>query len=175
MAARLALRSRRIAALLVVASLTALVGASAALGLPPFTKGPKASPPVTVGQAQLAGIGYSCGLVYDRIVFRFTLGTPGYDVRYVAQVFKDPSGFPLALLGNKKLRIVFHNARAHTVAGGSLPVRTKFTPLCTNVRQVKQAGDFEGVLSWGVGLRDKAAFRVFRLTSPTRVVIDVLH
>jgi len=176
MAARcLALRSRRAAALIVVASFAVLASASSALGLPPFNTLPKTSPPQTVSQAQLAGVGLSCNLFYDRVVFRFTLGTPGYDVRYVAKVFKDPSGLPLPLLGNKRLLVVFHNARAHTAGGGSLPIRTVFTPGCTNLVQIKQAGDFEAVLSWGIGLRHTAGFRVFRLTGPTRVVIDVRH
>jgi hypothetical protein len=49
------------------------------------------------------------------------------------------------------------------------------TPRCPNLRQVKGAGDFEGVVSFGLGLRHKAGFRVFRLTGPTRIVIDVAH
>jgi hypothetical protein len=40
---------------------------------------------------------------------------------------------------------------------------------------VKIAGDFEGVVSFGLGLRRKTGFRVFRLTAPTRIVIDVAH
>jgi len=176
MAARcLALHSRRRVALVFVVSVAALAGASSALGLPPFNRLPKTSPPLTVSQAQLSAIGLSCNLLYDRVVFHFRFGTPGYDVRYVAKVIKDPSGLPLSLLGNARLLVVLHDARAHTASGGSLPIRSVFTPGCTNVLQLKRAGDFEGVLSWGIGLRHTAGFRVFRLTNPTRVVIDVLH
>jgi hypothetical protein len=49
------------------------------------------------------------------------------------------------------------------------------TPGCANLRQIKKAGDFEGVVSFGLGLRRKTGFRVFRLTAPARVVIDVAH
>ena len=49
------------------------------------------------------------------------------------------------------------------------------TPRCPNLRQVKLAGDFEGVVSFGLGLRRKTGFRVFRLTAPTRIVVDVRH
>ena len=49
------------------------------------------------------------------------------------------------------------------------------TPQCPNLLQVKKAGDFEGVVSFGFGLRRMTGFRVFRLTNPTRVVIDVAH
>jgi hypothetical protein len=49
------------------------------------------------------------------------------------------------------------------------------TPLCSNVRQIKAVGDFEGVVSFGIGLRRMTGFRVFRLTAPTRIVVDVEH
>jgi hypothetical protein len=49
------------------------------------------------------------------------------------------------------------------------------SPLCANLQQVKAVGDFEGVVSFGLGLRRKTGFRVFRLTDPTRIVIDVAH
>jgi hypothetical protein len=47
------------------------------------------------------------------------------------------------------------------------------TPLCPNLRQVKTAGDFEGVVTFGLGLRRKTGFRVFRLGD--RTVIDIRH
>ena len=37
------------------------------------------------------------------------------------------------------------------------------TPKCSNLRQVKKAGDFEGVVSYGLGLSRRTGFRVFRL------------
>jgi hypothetical protein len=43
------------------------------------------------------------------------------------------------------------------------------------LRQLKLAGDFEGVVSFGLGLRGKHGFRVFRLSRPSRVVVDVAH
>ena len=49
------------------------------------------------------------------------------------------------------------------------------TPRCPNLLQVKKTGDFEGTVSFGLGLRRMTGFRVFRLTDPTRVVIDVAH
>ena len=47
------------------------------------------------------------------------------------------------------------------------------TPRFPEIRQVKGVGDFEGVTSYGVGLASKKAFRVFTLTSPNRLVVDV--
>jgi hypothetical protein len=95
-------------------------------------------------------------------------------VRYVNQIVADPSGMPVSLLGTKRLHVVVRHARGHTSAGTNL-LPAVVTPLCPNLRQVKKAGDFEGIVSLGLGLRRKTGFRVFRLTGPTRVVIDVAH
>jgi hypothetical protein len=43
------------------------------------------------------------------------------------------------------------------------------------VAEVAVAGDFEAVLSFGIGLNRPATFRVHTLTRPSRVVIDLLH
>jgi hypothetical protein len=47
------------------------------------------------------------------------------------------------------------------------------TPGLGSLLQVKAAGDFEGRLSFGIGLADRAGFRVLPLTNPSRVPIDV--
>ena len=41
------------------------------------------------------------------------------------------------------------------------------------VKEVAQVEDFEGVLTWVIGLEADAPFRVSTLTSPPRLVIDV--
>src|SRR3954454_24798532 len=84
------------------------------------------------------------------------------------------SGDVVALKGKKRLQPVFPSARAHLASGGALLADTT-TPLCPNLRQVKLAGDFEGVVTFGFGLKRKTGFRVFRLSDPTRVVVDVAH
>jgi hypothetical protein len=78
------------------------------------------------------------------------------------------------LLGTKRIHVVVRDSRAHTSGGAQLLPGT-LTPLCSNLRQAKLAGDFEGVVSFGLGLRRKTGFRVFRLSAPTRIVVDVLH
>jgi hypothetical protein len=147
--------------------------AAAAFGLPPFTTAPKSSPG-SGGQAELFGVSTGCHPTFDRFVIRARFGTPRYDVRYVNRIVEDGSGRPVALLGTKRIRVVIRNARGHTQGGTNLLPRVR-TPLCPNLRQVKTAGDFEGIVSFGLGLRRKTGFRVFRLTGPTRIVIDVSH
>ena len=142
--------------------------AAAAYGLPPFTTAAKTSPS-SGSQAKLSSAAAGCHATYDRFVLRVgSGGKPGYDVRYVSQIIADPSGNPVSLQGTKRLRVIVHDAIAHT-----LP--STLTPGCSNLRQAKKAGDFEGVVSYGLGLRRKTGFRVFRLTGPTRIVIDVAH
>jgi hypothetical protein len=148
--------------------------AATALALPPFTTTPKSSPG-SGGQAELYRITVACHPAYDRFVLRFRLATPGYRVRYVNQVIQDGSGLPVTLLGNKRLLVVLQGARAHSADGTTSFVPSVLTPRCPNIRQVKLAGDFEGVVSFGLGLKQKTGFRVFRVTGPTRVVVDVLH
>ena len=142
--------------------------AAAAYGLPPFTTTAKTSPS-SGSQARLSSAAAGCHSTYDRFVVRVgSGGKPGYDVRYVSKIIADPSGNPVSLQGTKRLRVIIRDATAHT-----LP--STITPGCSNLRQVKKAGDFEGVVSYGLGLRRKTGFRVFRLTGPTRIVIDVAH
>jgi hypothetical protein len=142
--------------------------AAAAYGLPPFTTTAKTSPS-SGSQARLSSAAAGCHASYDRFVVRVgSGGKPGYDVRYVSKIIADPSGNPVSLQGTKRLRVIIRDATART-----LP--STITPGCSNLRQVKKAGDFEGVVSYGLGLRRKTGFRVFRLTGPTRIVIDVAH
>jgi hypothetical protein len=165
--------NRRLAASLVVA-LSFLGLAEAASALPPFTTGAKKSAS-SGAQAELSSAAAGCHPGYDRFVLRARSGgKPGYDVRYVSQIVADGSGNPISIQGSKFLLVTVHNARGHTNGGTNLLPGT-LTPHCSNLRQIKKAGDFEGVVSYGLGLRRKTGFRVFRLTGPTRIVVDVAH
>jgi hypothetical protein len=166
-------RVGRCAAAILVALAASLCLAAVALGLPPFTTAPKTAGG-SGGQAELFGAAAGCHATYDRFVIRARFATPGYDVRYVSKIVADGSGKTISLLGTKRIRIVIRPARGHTNAGANL-LPSVITPLCSNLRQVKKAGDFEGVVSYGLGLRRKTGFRVFRLTGPTRIVVDVAH
>ena len=152
---------------------TLLALAAQAFGLPPFSTAPKTSSG-SGAQAQLSGVDAGCHATFDRFVVRVGSGNPGYDVRFVNRIVADPSGKPVALLGSKRIKVVIRPARGHT-AGGTNLLPSTLTPLCSNLRQVKKAGDFEGVVSFGLGLARRTGFRVFRLTGPTRIVIDVAH
>jgi hypothetical protein len=163
----------RLVAPVVAATALVLAPVAVALGLPPFSTERK-SAGAAGDQAELFAVAVGCHAKFDRFVIRARFGTPGYVVRYARRIVEDGSGRPVRLRGTKRIRVTIRRARAHTEAGARLlpPV---LTPLCPNLRQVKDAGDFEGIASFGLGLRRKTGFRVFRLSNPTRVVIDVSH
>jgi hypothetical protein len=173
MGKRLTARLVRRTLAVLVALTASLCLAAVAFGLPPFSTAPKTSTG-SGGQAELFAIAAGCHPTFDRFVIRARFATPGYDVRYVKKVIADGSGNTVSLLGTKRIHVVVRQARGHT-SGGTNLLPSVPTPLCPNLRQVKGAGDFEGVVSFGLGLRRKTGFRVFRLTGPTRIVIDVLH
>ena len=157
----------------VVAAAIWLASATAALALPAFTTVPKTAPP-RGDAALLYGAAAGCHATYDRFVVSAKLATPGYDVRYVRRLFTDPASKPVSLLGSKRIRIALNLAAGHDNHGANL-LAGVLTPRCPNLLQVKTAGDFEGTASFGLGLRRMTGFRVFRLTNPTRVVVDVAH
>ena len=167
------MRLRRIGSLAVV-----LLGmiATAAFALPPFSTDPQTAGPDDGGQSELFGAAVGCHKRFDRFVVHVRAVTPAaYRARYVNKIVSDGSGATVQLLGSKRLRLRFPTARAHRESDGAPLVARALTPRCPNLRQVKLAGDFEGVVTFGFGLRAKHGFRAFRLTAPERVVVDFKH
>ena len=91
---------------------------------------------------------------YQRISFYFRGGYPDYRIGYVPQVVMDGSGNPVTLDGNGFLSVVFQRAQAHDDAGRSTVVDAppRLTGMSTLVSYAP-AGDFEGHVSFGVGVR----------------------
>lgn len=111
---------------------------------------------------------------YDRLVFRFSGGVPAqHSARYVSRVIADPSGRPVKVAGSALLRVRFFSATGHDARGGVSYGAARRTYALPGIIQVASAGDFESVLSFGVGLAHAEPFRMFTLTGPSRVVIDV--
>lgn len=151
-----------VAAVAGVLALTAGPAAAlAAFGTAPVAGGPA---PVTVTNVT---VGRHSG--FDRVVFTSTAPISSWEVRYVPQVTKDPTGTPIPLLGAADILVVVHGT--DWVAHPS--VQPDLTPAFPALRQVRGAGEFEGVLSYGLGQQRKADFRVFTLTGPDRLVVDV--
>jgi len=160
-------------AVVVAAAVGWLCSATGALALPPFTTDAKSSPAKAGRQAELFAVAVGCHSGFDRFVVRARFSTPGYEVRYVTQLI-GPSGIPVSVAGTARLLVVIRNARGHTIGRTNL-LPAVVTPLCRNLRQIKKVEDFEGVVSFGLGVRRRTGFRVFRLRAPTRIVVDIAH
>ncbi len=115
---------------------------------------------------------------FDRVVLDLTAG-PAPTVGYLLldELTSDPSGEIVWLTGEYFINVNAHGAAAHDAAGHpTYPGPQKFrTRNLQNVMAVAVTGDFEGVLSIGLGVRSRTTVNVFTLTAPNRVVIDVAH
>ena len=117
---------------------------------------------------------------YDRVVFEFIGPAPAYQVRYVAEVTEDPSGQPVTLEGDAFLLVVMPGGTLDTTPQVSDPSDAekyegprRIRPSLANVREIAASGDFEAVLSFGIGVEHRDLFRVLRLSNPSRIVVDV--
>jgi len=168
-----------------VLTLTALVGlaltatTASASARSTDLPAPTNTAPVTAtgtGYGQLVNVRTGRHATYDRVVFDFTGGTPGYHVEY-GTLTGQGSGNPIPLAGTATLVIVFHTAAAHDLNTGAptYNISQTLNPNLPTLRQIKFGGDFEGYVAAGLGLTKLVGFRVFQLHNPDRVVIDVAH
>jgi hypothetical protein len=110
---------------------------------------------------------------YDRVVFEFNDAIPLLRIEYVNELIEDGSGLPIPIAGRSILLVQFTPARAHTDAGQST-APAKMKPKLPIVKAIICSGDFEGVVSYGIGLGKKAYTRILTMDNPTRLVIDFL-
>jgi len=196
-------RLLRGAGLVIIAGLTGLAGCGTTqAGSPGAAKSPApasstpapqtmAPSPSSTGQPAVTPSASDCSLPgsyltavrvgeyasYDRVVFQFSGGLPAVTADRVAAVYTDPKGTPVALAGQSYLHVVFRGASGvcpqpmqRTWTGPSV-----LTPYYPQLLMVSAAGDFEGYLSFGIGLAAPGSYHIFTLTGPDRVVIDISH
>ncbi len=155
-----------------VVVLVLLLGSIVAVA--PATRAAAAPPPVSTLVAIRAAYHPEARPRYDRVVFEFSGPVPQVDTHYVNQLIHDASGLPVKITGKAILGLSMRPAQAHNDAGKlTAPTRIKYG--LRNVKEVASAGDFEGVLSYGIGLAHTSQTRVFTLAHPSRVVIDFLN
>ena len=111
---------------------------------------------------------------FDRLVFQFRGGVPAErSATYVKQVIADGSGLPVQVVGHAKLLVRFYPANGHNDQGKITYGASRLTFALPGVIQVVNAGDFEAVLRFGVGVSRQAPFHMYVLKNPSRVVIDI--
>jgi hypothetical protein len=113
---------------------------------------------------------------YDRVVFDFEgSGVPGYRAEYVDEAVQDGSGLVVEVDGDAILRVRMDGVRypeqGEAYDGGP----GVYDPGASEVvEQVRLEGTFEGVALAFIGIDDEdRGFRVFTLTDPVRLVVDV--
>ncbi|WP_157612415.1 AMIN-like domain-containing (lipo)protein [Ruania albidiflava] len=113
---------------------------------------------------------------YDRVVLTFKGdGTPGWRVGYEDNPAEDGSGRPIDTEGDASLVAQVSGLVLPTEGDGQVPPGTTMTDL-PEIEEMYLAGWFEGQAQLVLGIDSaEAPFRVFALTDPTRLVIDVQH
>lgn len=145
---------------------------------------PPVSAPESAERAYLRGVRAAASATPvggSRVVFEFDPVVPGYVIDYIDRpVTEDASGREIAVEGNAVLQVRMVNAMGARFEGEKViptytgPKRVIATGTGGVVTEVVDAGDFEGQVTWAVGLRQKVAgIAVTTLTGPSRLVIDV--
>ena len=106
---------------------------------------------------------------YDRIVFDFSGQIPSYDLsrQDSATFVRGASGQPVTLDGSVGIKLLFRDADM----ASAVPLDQK--PALTSIKEITQIGNFERVLSYGIGLASSQCVRILELSGPSRLVIDV--
>ena len=110
---------------------------------------------------------------YDRVTIEFQNGRTG-TIELIPQTntrfITDPKGATVTLAGKAGFLVRITGADNHTAFSGSKDIKT---PTYPGILEVRELGDFEGKVQWGLGLSSTRCYRAFMLTSPSRLVIDI--
>jgi len=148
-------------------------------------------PPVTMPITPVAGAATSSaslltnvseadGVCVDNVTFDFTgkgAELPGYSLTYGTPPFSDSgSGAAVAVAGSAFIVVTvkpgygydFEAGKATYTGPKSIPVTNSM-----HVRSIVETGDYEGVLTWVIGLDAQSPFRVVATGAPRRLVVSV--
>jgi hypothetical protein len=131
----------------------------------------------TVAHAQITDVRVGSHDGYDRVVIEFDEGIPPFTLdEATPPLLADPSGMQMHVEGNAFWSLVLQGGTRLALDGSlSYDGRTDFTPDFPVLAELVEAGDFEAVSSWYIGLHQPSCARVLTLTDPSRLVIDIQH
>lgn len=113
---------------------------------------------------------------FDRVVFEFETTRPGYRVEYVTPPIQQcGSGNQETVAGATFIRVRMTPAAAHDDVGQLTFGTIELLPGLSTLLEVQQICDFEGIVTWVLGLSEEVDFVVSALPDPFRVVVDVAH
>lgn len=113
----------------------------------------------------------------DRIVFEFDgKGVPAWQVEYVDRPVHDcGSGDAVPVAGDAWLQVRFTGAQAHTDAGAATGGPRRRPLAQTIARELVRTCDFEGEVTWVIGVARPNAYTPRVFSAPSRLVIDIAH
>jgi hypothetical protein len=112
---------------------------------------------------------------FDRVVVDVEGRRPGFSTIFTDKLSYDPSGKPVPLKGRYKTYLVLRPAATYTNSGTSVYEGARLArPGLPALRGLALTGSWEGDTSFGFTSRTRP-YRVFSLTSPSRIVIDFRH
>jgi hypothetical protein len=103
---------------------------------------------------------------FDRVVFDFASGVPGYSVKYVDKpIIADASGDEVAVAGSAAIEVRLESALAHDLGQRTAGVGV--------VKEVVKSGDFEAVVHFAIGVASKLPFHVSK--TGNQLIVDIGH
>jgi len=108
---------------------------------------------------------------YDRFVLQFDGAVPTYTAtRQASPTFKmNPSNLPITLSGTYGVLVTVRSStEANTYSGPTDISHGEFRV----IKEARLTQDFEGSVSWALGLDHAACMRTFTLTGPSRLIVD---
>jgi hypothetical protein len=108
---------------------------------------------------------------YDRFVLQFDAPVPTYTAkRQASPIFTmGASGQTITLSGTYGVLVTVHTAaEANTYSGSTDMSHGEFRI----IKEARLTQDFEGNVSWALGLDHAACMRTFTLTGPARMIVD---
>jgi len=122
---------------------------------------------------------------YDRLVLEFIASgsvPESYEIKYVFNnsggeiiTVSDNLHLESQVQGNAALQIILAGSHEDVVNNTVIyeGPDTLSSSLMGNITEAKFGGSHAGLILWGIGVEEANGFRVFELTNPPRVVIDV--
>jgi hypothetical protein len=121
---------------------------------------------------------------FERVTFEFKpmpgdgAGPVSWKVAYEpGPITEDGSGRPVAVKGASHLVVHLSAQSADLTKADAPPTYTGPTSLqaagATRIQQVRRTGDFEGYITWVIGLDKARPFKVTTGDDPSRVIVDV--
>ena len=141
----------------------------------PSTVGIATADPSAGSALTVTGVRAAAHDGYDRVVFDLGgTGAPGWRVGYVDKAVDAPSGKPVEVQGAGIIQVVISGTGYPADTGQTEWAGSPLHPALPVLQEVQLRGVFEGQTQAFLGVaRAGAPFRVFALTAPARLVVDV--